>query len=185
MSVFGPAVVLFLHVFPWRFVMAALGVALVGPQNLLIRLIREKKGISPPDFDTIVKKRKRKLKVETEEEPLFSNRTSQNKPIDYSDLDQSEMRHIAVPYSPLMYSNRFYDWPPEPRFARVYADPSDESISERGIGDGSISGQRMGTCSATETINLVKQDKKKEHGGILWRRKQRKMCNPLKKAKSL
>lgn len=127
-SIIGPVVVLVLHFFPWRILMGVAGLALFGPQNWVFRVIRERKGIFPPDMDTIVRKKKKKKDDvgEPEEEPLFINSTFENEPLDYSTIDQSEVRHIVVPHSQLMYSHRFYDWPPEPDYARVKADSPDE-----------------------------------------------------------
>jgi hypothetical protein len=115
-------VVIVLHLFPWRAVFAVTGVLLWGPQNWLFRVIAEKKGIHPPDMDKIIKKGKKKTgddEPELKEAPLFCNDTDDNQPVDYAALEQSNVRHIAVPYSPLMYNHRFYDWPPEPEYARV------------------------------------------------------------------
>lgn len=74
-SFLGPFVVMLLHFFPWRIVMGVAGILVVGPQNWVLRILREKEKIQPPDPD-----------------------------------------------SQLMFANRFYDWPPEPHFARVKVD---------------------------------------------------------------
>lgn len=114
--------VVVLHLFPWRVVFGVTGVFLWGPQNWVFRVIAERKGIHPPDMDKIIRKRKKETEndePELKEEPLFCNDTVDNRPVDYAALDQSNVRHIVVPYSPLMYNHRFYDWPPEPEYARV------------------------------------------------------------------
>jgi hypothetical protein len=94
-------------------------------------VIAERKGIHSPDMDKIIRKRKKKTEndePELKEEPLFCNNTDDNRPVDYAALDQSNVKHIAVPYSPLMYNHRFYDWPPEPEYARVSKqDPQSKS----------------------------------------------------------
>ena len=92
-----------------------------GPQNWLFRVVAERRGIHPPDMDKIIRKRKKTGDDEPElkEEPLVCNDTDDNRPVDYAALDQSNVRHVAVPYSPFMYNHRFYDWPPEPEYARV------------------------------------------------------------------
>jgi hypothetical protein len=87
-------------------------------------VIRERKGIPPPDMDKIIRKEKKTDDDEPDlkEEPLLCNTTDDNRPVDYAALGQSNVRHIVVPYSPLMYNHRFYDWPPEPEYARVSKD---------------------------------------------------------------
>ena len=138
-SLIGPVVVVVLHFFPWRIVLGVTGLLLWGPQNWLVRVIRERKGISPPDLDKIIRTNKIQTddaEMELAEEPLFSNSTDENRPIDYSSLDRSDVRHIAVPYTPLLYNHRFYDWPPEPDYARVMKeDPLTKSIEEARLVD--------------------------------------------------
>jgi len=134
-TIFGPIVVIILHFFPWRLVLSIVGVALFGPQNWVLRVIRERKGIFPPDFDTQIipvkkKKKNQEGQSEPKDEPVFSSQFYQNEPIDYSQVNTSVMRHILVPYSRLMYSDRFYDWPPEKEFTRVTADSSVLAESE-------------------------------------------------------
>jgi hypothetical protein len=119
-SIFGPVVVVVLHLFPWRIALGIVGIVLFGPHNWAIRVVRERKGTTPPDMDKIVKKKIRRAGGDDiEQEPLFCNDAYGNDPLDYSSLDTSNMKHIAVPYSQLSYNPRFYDWPPEPEYARV------------------------------------------------------------------
>ena len=87
----------------------------------------------PPDLDTIIRKKKDKFrkKSSSEDEPLFTHVTIRNESFDSSQLDRSQVRKIAVPYSPLLYSHRFYDWPPEPEYAHVVADTNESTNDAR------------------------------------------------------
>lgn len=120
----------------------------------MFRVIRERKGISPPDLDKINRRSKIQsngAELEPAEEPLFSNYTDENRPVDYAALDRTDVRYIAVPYSPLLYNNRFYDWPPEPDYTRVMkedADPLSKSIEESRVDKASV---RSATSVSTET----------------------------------
>ena len=117
--VIGTLLVIFSHCFPWRIVIGCLGVYLVGPQNFVIRIAKEKAGYEEPNFDMLIKKKKKKKEAKVlPDEPLFSNLAPDNRIIRNSLLDGSNIRPVAVPVSPLMY-NRFYDWPPEPEYSRA------------------------------------------------------------------
>jgi hypothetical protein len=124
-SIIGPVLLSF-SIFSWRWVMGIVGLLLMGPQNWLLRVMREQEEhYEPFDADKIVKKKRAKKETksgpESEELPLFSMYTPDNRPVNNSDVDQSNVRKIVVPYSPLMYQ-RFYDWPPENEYARVRAE---------------------------------------------------------------
>jgi hypothetical protein len=120
-SIIGPILVVVLHFFPWRWVMGIVGILVMGPQNWLLRVMREREeGFEPYDVDKIVKKKRVKKETEPEELPLFSMYAPDNRPVNNSQIDSSNVRKIVVPYSPLMYQ-RFYDWPPENEYARVRA----------------------------------------------------------------
>lgn len=124
-SIFGPLVVIVLHLLPWRFMMGVLGIVLVGPQNWVLRVLQERReGWEPYDPDKIVKKKKNpkeRKKVNSGELPLFSMYTPDNFPVSNTEIDSSNIREVLVPDSQLMY-NRFYDWPPENEYARVKAE---------------------------------------------------------------
>lgn len=119
-AVLGPVAVLVLHLVPYRIAFFFLGVAVVGPQNYLLRLFRESKGDPPPDFDKLFRKKKATKEDRIEESQYFSSEAPGNQNIKYVNVDQHQVRNVVVPYGPLKY-NRFYDWPPEPQYARVYA----------------------------------------------------------------
>ena len=131
-SLLGPVLVLVLHFIPWRIILGVVGVVLFGPQNLIFRLVWEHgKDAEDLEFDPdkVVKKRKVKdAEPDIEEDPpLFSNFTPNNNPITNADIDDSEVRQVVVPNSPLMYQ-RFYDWPPENQYAFVTASDAPQPI---------------------------------------------------------
>jgi hypothetical protein len=104
--------------------MGIVGLLVMGPQNWLLRVMREREeDYEHFDADKIVKKKRAERETEPEpaELPLFSMYAPDNRPVNNSDIDQSNVRKIVVPYSPLMYQ-RFYDWPPENEYARVRAE---------------------------------------------------------------
>ena len=57
-----------------------------------------------------------------EEIQYFSSDAPGNQNIKYVNVEPTQVKKVVVPYGPLKY-NRFYDWPPEPQYARVYACP--------------------------------------------------------------
>jgi hypothetical protein len=129
-SVLGPLLVLALHLFPWRLAAFVVGIVLVGPQNWLLRLIRESKdGYEEPNIDMVVKKKKLNKEQVDEKVHYFSSYAPDNQPIDEDELDKSDLRLIVNPHSQLMYG-RFYDWPPEPDYASVYASGPPQSVPE-------------------------------------------------------
>ena len=111
----GTFVAIGLHCFPWRIVLGFMGIYLLGPQNLAIRIAKEYYGgYKEPNFDMLVKKKKlKKEQPFVPDEPLFSNLSPDNRIIRPDLLDGGNIRPVAVPVGPLTY-NRFYDWPPEP-----------------------------------------------------------------------
>lgn len=138
-AIFGSFLVVMLHIFPWRVALGVLGIWFVGPQNWLMRLLRERKiGVQPDDFNTVIKMRRHKTRVESSEDDAqayFSSYAPDNRPVREAHFDTSDCKEVAVPYTRLNY-RRFYDWPPEPEYARVWKcdaplnDPLAESILE-------------------------------------------------------
>lgn len=122
----GPIVVLISHFFPYRIFFFFLGVAVVGPQNYVMRLFRESRGQPPPDFDKLYKKKRAKKEDRFEEVQYFSSEAPGNQNIKYVNVEPKQVKKIVVPYGVLKY-NRFYDWPPETSYSRVYASPPPRS----------------------------------------------------------
>ena len=122
------AIILF--VFPWRLFFFVLGFTMVGPQNWIIRILRER-GHLPP----LKQRDPQKPQEETYSEeslacqPVFK---SYNPGENGAKVDPREIHSVVVPYSPLMYQ-RFYDWPPEPVYAQVKPDTLDEARRRRAL----------------------------------------------------
>ena len=104
--------------------MGITGLCFVGPQNYALRVIKERREGKEEefDFDTKVRK-KRREKTASEEEgyiPYFSSYAPDNRLIRQEQIDKSDFKEVAVPSTPLSNCyRRFYDWPPEPEYARV------------------------------------------------------------------
>lgn len=125
-SLFSGILVVVLFIFPWRIFLAFLGIFLVGPQNLIIRIMRER-GHLPAATEYQIQNRKHQFTEEITEwptdVPVFTvddlrpgNEPFRNLKPDVD--DPREIHHVPVPYSPLIYQ-RCYDWPPETQYARV------------------------------------------------------------------
>jgi hypothetical protein len=163
----GPIVVLVLHLAPHRLIFGVLGIVMLGPQNLMLRLFRESRSdYQPPDFDKIVRKKKPKKEEKYDEVQFYSSEAPGNQAIKYVNVEPKQVKKIVVPDSPLKY-NRFYDWPPEPEYARVYASPPPKNslnlskisgMSELESDDEGVSD----TESYMYDANLTKREKKKK-----------------------
>jgi len=169
-AVLGPVVVLALHLLPYRIFFFLLGVAAVGPQNLLLRLWRESKGDPPPDFDKLFRTKKIPRDDRVEESQYFSSEAPGNQHIKYINVDPKQVRNVVVPYGPLKY-NRFYEWPPEPQYARVYASLPPRNSSMDGETDDDDSDEEGYEIDA----RTVKAKKKKKKKGI------KKLASQVKK----
>lgn len=101
----------------------------IGPQNYLIRIYRESKpDYEPPNFDLIVKKKKIEKNDDFRELQFFSSEAPGNQQIRFRNIDPAQVKQIVVPSNVMMYRNRFYDWPPEPKYARVYASEAPSNL---------------------------------------------------------
>eukprot|EP00980_Cylindrotheca_fusiformis_P011255 scaffold2587_cov101-Cylindrotheca_fusiformis.AAC.4 len=140
----GTILVILLYIAPFRWIFGVAGVALVGPQNWIFRLYQEQlPGYQPPDFNKIVKKKRiaKKSERETQKEGrggfIFSSTSPGGNMHGFA--DPKELRSVVVPCSVLKYS-RFYEWPPEAEYARVYeATPEDilmEDVQQQQTGGG-------------------------------------------------
>ena len=129
-SFLGPFLIVVLHLVPWRLVLGILGVVTLGPQNWLRRILRERKnGPDVFDPDRVVHP---KISPIVDDNPhqgvtLFSSYLADYGRVQHSEESERELflsdtiRQVVVPYSPLLYSHRFYDWPPESEYTRVSA----------------------------------------------------------------
>lgn len=127
----GPPLAVILYVCPYRIVFLFLGIYLVGPQNFLIRIYRESKdGYEPPNFDMVVKTKKieKKKKDELRQLQFFSSEAPGNQQIRFRNIDPTQVKQIVVPSNVMLYRNRFYDWPPEPKYCRVYASEAPSNL---------------------------------------------------------
>jgi hypothetical protein len=128
-AIIGPILVLVFHFMPYRLLLCFAGVYLFGPQNWLYRLFQQTKpGFDPLDFDRVVKRKKAQKQEPYSEIQLFSSMAPGNQHIKFKNVDPQQVKQVIVPSSVLKY-NRFYDWPPEPEYARVYQAPPPRNLS--------------------------------------------------------
>jgi len=165
---FGPPLVLFLYVAPYRIIFGLLGLYIVGPQNFLLRLYRETRpGYEPPDFDLIVKKKKIEKVEDFQEMQFFSSEAPGNKQIRFRNIDPVQVKQIVVPSNVMMY-NRFYHWPPEPEYSRVYASaPPKNRVSHTGFAEENSNSVASGStyvfdAAARNESEVIKKKKKKK-----------------------
>ncbi|KAG7340919.1 glutamine amidotransferases class-II [Nitzschia inconspicua] len=176
-----PGAALVLYLMPYRFVFGVLGLYLVGPQNYVIRLYNESRpGYQPPDFDTIVKKKKPEKEENYHELQFFSSEAPGNQVIRFKNVDPAQVRQIVVPTNVLKYS-RFYDWPPEPEYARAYASapPRSQHVgrgpSAHSDDDSDVSGFENDAYYYDAATPRPKKKKKKKKQGL------KKVAHTLKK----
>jgi len=122
LSLFSGILVIVLFVFPWRIFLFILGIMLVGPQNWVIRELRERGHLPPARIGA---HKKEAGPVSHSEQPIFTAHQYHQgfSTPEAADIDSKEIQRVVVPYSPLMYQ-RFFDMPPEPQYAQVKRDTS-------------------------------------------------------------
>jgi len=130
-AIIGTLLVFMFHLMPYRIAFAVVGIYLFGPQNWLYRLYQESKaGYQPPSFDKIVKSKPMHKNEPYSEIQLFSSMAPGNQHIKFKNVDPLQVKQVIVPNSVLKY-NRFYDWPPEPEYARVYKSPPPRNLNTK------------------------------------------------------
>jgi hypothetical protein len=176
-SLVGLALVAVLFIFPWRLFLFILGILLVGPQvslccchlflakhinvsklNLLLyqnwirRLVRERM----PKKEELGENRIPELSSRIpNDQPLFKAHPppdTRYEEIDVDKVNPREVHHVVVPYSPLMYQNRFYDWPPEPEYSVVKHKPSGKSLLRPTLQGRTSSGRSITELDASEAF---------------------------------
>ncbi|CAJ1950134.1 unnamed protein product [Cylindrotheca closterium] len=169
---FGCGLIVFLHLFPWRLCLGLAGIVFVGPQNWVIRIRKEKKeGKEVFDDDKqITKRRPDRSSHPTEDAPFFSSLAPDNRVIRDSQFDTSQYKEIAVPTTPLCF-RRFYDWPPEPEYARVSkcAPPENDPTAQQLLEDDSFEVYE-GDCEYDDESVVS------ENRGKYWGRQARKLA---------
>ena len=128
-----------LFFFPWRPFLFVFGFWLVGPQNLVIRILRERGHLPPLKKPAPVDRSPFEEKTGEEllkGQPLFRSSKrelgSELTEVDRKEANSNEVHSVVVPYGPLMYQ-RFYDWPPEPNYAQVKPAALDEARRRRAL----------------------------------------------------
>ena len=122
-SFFTGILVVVLFIFPWRLFLFTVGFLIVGPQNWIVRILRERGHLPPaPKYKQVTK-----LPVDDIHEcpthaPIFTSDDrkpgNEQRHIQPTLIDPREIHNVVVPYTPLMYQ-RCYDWPPEVEYALV------------------------------------------------------------------
>lgn len=173
LAISAPFFILILHFMPYRTVFGIMGVYFFGPQNWLYRIFQEAKpGYKPPDYDRIVRKKAARKNDSYSESQLFSSQAPGNRHIKFKNVDPKQVKQVVVPSGMLKY-NRFYDWPPEPEYARVYQSPPPKNLPRsttkkyNGIeddSDGSLGGYESSDSYWYDASLARKKQKKKRKG---------------------
>jgi len=171
----GPPLALILYVCPYRIVSFFLGIYWIGPQNYLLRVYREsKEGYEPPNFDLIVKKKKFEKPGDFGEMQFFSSEAPGNQQIRFRNIDPAKVKQIVVPSNVMMYGNRFYDWPPEPKYARVYASEAPSNLITPGFADDGTAGGYESTDSTFVFDQAARMKSEEEREKMILKKKRKK-----------
>jgi hypothetical protein len=170
----GPPLAVVLYLCPYRIISFFLGMYWLGPQNYFLRIYREsKEGYEPPNFDVIVKTKKIEKIDEFHEMQFFSSEAPGNQQIRFRNIDPAQVKQIVVPSNVMMYGSRFYDWPPEPKYCRVYSSEAPSNLIVPGFVDGGRANDSDSTYvfdqaarkqAAVEREKLQKKKRKKGVG---------------------
>lgn len=130
-AIFGPVLVVILYIAPYRIIFGVIGAVFMGPHNWALRVYREQQpGYQPPNFDKIVRKKRRdqdyldRQEKEFSESTIFSSTATGGN--HHGSFDRKKLRTVVVPTSVLKYNHRFYEWPPEAKYARVYQSSAED-----------------------------------------------------------
>ena len=173
----GVPLALFLYICPFRFLSFFLCIYSIGPQNYIIRILREsKEGYEPPNFDMIVKTKKIEKVDDFEEMQFFSSEAPGNQQVRFRNIDPAQVKQIVVPSNVLRYGSRFYDWPPEPKYARVYASEAPTNLVVPGFAEDASESQYDGytTDSSIYTFDQAARKKDMEEREKIQRKKRKK-----------
>ena len=185
-SLLGPILVIILHLVPWRILLGVIGFVLFGPQNFLFRLVWEH-GKEDADLefnpDKVIKKKKLKDVDVEEDAPLFTNYTPNNDPLTNDDIDDTEIRKVVVPNSPLMYQ-RFYDWPPENQYAFVSASDPPESLRPTLDSDDETEMSKSQRSNASDRRGLRLRNRRRSKSPIVGRRVRQFVANRREQRKN-
>jgi len=167
----GPPLALVLYVCPYRIISFFLGMYWLGPQNYFLRIYREsKEGYEPPNFDLIVKTKKIEKVDEFHEMQFFSSEAPGNQQIRFRNIDPAQVKQIVVPSNVMMYGSRFYDWPPEPKYCRVYSSEAPSNLIVPGFADGGRGNDSTyvfdQAARKQEAVEREKLQKKKRKKGV-------------------
>ena len=155
-----------------------LGVYCIGPQNYILRIYREsKEGYEPPDYNLIVKKKKIEKTDNIRELQFFSSEAPGNQQIRFRNIDPTQVKQIVVPSNVMMYGSRFYDWPPEPKYSRVYASDAPSNLLVPGYAEDS-NGKGYDSDS-TYVFDQAARKKDEEEREKLIQKKKRKMAKGM------
>jgi hypothetical protein len=135
LSLFSLCLAFILFFFPWRLFLFLSGFWFVGPQNWIIRILRERGHLPPIKKRSPEDSKKKEEDRPIEGQPMFTenHRKHGNETlVTPTGIDPREVHCVVVPCSPMMYQ-RFYDWPPEPMFAQVKPDASEEARRDRAL----------------------------------------------------